>query len=155
MPYIPPPMTKDQINNLVRHHVMSMQLAESRLELAFTMARINGILEFAGRDYRLTIEEVLALGVEAENALNEKTAAIEKPGKAGKALDSRPLAVRLRARVEKYKGVTVDPLVTDIALHEQSIEAITKLVEALEYCDQSGELPSPDILAMARALVAP
>lgn len=76
-------------------------------------------------------------------------------GRTGTALDGRPLVTRLKARADKYKGDTTQPLVTDMALHAQSAEAITKLVEALEYCDQSGELPSPDTLAMARALVVP
>jgi len=43
------------------------------------------------------------------------------------ALDNRPLSVRLQARIEKYTGVTVDPLVTDLALHTQSLAEITRL----------------------------
>jgi len=43
------------------------------------------------------------------------------------ALDNRPLSVRLQARIEKYAGATVDPLVTDLALHTQSLAEITRL----------------------------
>jgi len=43
------------------------------------------------------------------------------------ALDNRPLSARLQARIEKYTGVTVDPLVTDLALHTQSLAEITRL----------------------------
>ena len=43
------------------------------------------------------------------------------------ALDSRPLTERLQARTQKYAGVTVDPLVTDLKLHAQSLAEITKL----------------------------
>jgi len=70
--YTPPPMTKEQINNLVRHHISAFQVADSRMALALRMAHIQGVLEFAIRDYRLTIEEELALGVEAENAMNAR-----------------------------------------------------------------------------------
>lgn len=43
------------------------------------------------------------------------------------ALDNRPLTARLQARIEKYSGVTVDPLVIDLALHAQSLAKITSL----------------------------
>jgi transcriptional regulator with XRE-family HTH domain len=66
------PMTKELIHKLVRHHIDALQLADSRLALALGMAHIQGVLEFAVRDYRLTIEEELALGVEAESELNKR-----------------------------------------------------------------------------------
>jgi len=43
------------------------------------------------------------------------------------ALDERPLLDRLKARIQKYLGATTKPIATDIALHQQSADEITKL----------------------------
>jgi len=43
------------------------------------------------------------------------------------ALHERPLLVRLKARIEKCVGATTKPIATDIALHQQSVDEITKL----------------------------
>ncbi|SAM35802.1 hypothetical protein BN1864_LIB5394:05849 [Pseudomonas sp. 1 R 17] len=50
----------------------------------------------------------------------------------GHALDGRPLAVRLQKRIQKFQGCTAQSLVTDMALHQQSLEAITECVSALK-----------------------
>ncbi len=48
------------------------------------------------------------------------------------ALNNRPLLVRLEARIQKYQGCATSPLVTDITLHQQSVDLINELAWALK-----------------------
>lgn len=43
------------------------------------------------------------------------------------ALNDRPILAKLNAHIQKYQGCTTKPLVTDIALYQQSVEEITRL----------------------------
>lgn len=76
----------------------------------------------------------------------------------GRALDDRPLPVRLGERILKRHGgpfennaEVIGLLDTDSLLHQQSIDAIGKLVKALE--SVTSGTPGPEALAEARALL--
>lgn len=84
------------------------------------------------------------------------------------ALDGRPLLDRLNARIQKYQGCTTKPLVTDITMHQQSVEMINELAQVLKlltdnvdcvehdsYLLQGHEFFQPkEALAAAKAAIA-